>query len=247
MKKFTKFALGLSVFVTAVFGVDPQMEAPSSVPINVFQMQDNQIGIGYFQFGTTLELEDDYFGDKIGDAEYDSKGVIVTFPRNTQTMIGKMFELSYTAGNIDSKLKDTTFSDDGKIYNNTYKKDGFYIGVRPVFSLDIYESDMFQIQNSTSIHLMLYTMSGDFTVSHNGGGYSSYGYDETSSGIGVKPTTVINGTFFPIKNLGLTLFGGLTTFVAIDYTSYENKASSFDEDVELTANLSFEQGDRKHE
>ena len=235
MKYMTKLTLGAMLCTNVVFGADSQLEMPSTVPIDTFKMQENQIGIGYIQFSATLELEDDYFEDKIGDAEFKSKGLMVTFPDDSDTIIGKMFEHSYTIGKIDSELKEKTFVDNGKTYNNTYEKDGYYVGYRPAFSTDIYESDMFKIQNSTSLHFMLYSIDGSFSVNHNGGGLSSYKYNETTTGLGVKPTTVFNGTFFPINSLGLTVFGGVSTFLALNYTSYDN--GGYDEDAEVTFNM----------
>jgi len=234
MKKISNLLVGLSLLATTAFSADSQMEVPSAVPINVFEMDENQIGVGYIQFGATLELEDDYYNDKIGDADFKSKGLILTLPKNQATPIGKMFELSYTVGTIDSSLKNNQFQDSGKNYTNSYEKDGFYVGVRPAFSTELYKSDMFTVQNSTSLHLMLYSISGSFSVSHDGGGAnSSYKYDETNTGIGLKPTTVINGTYFPMKNLGLSVFGGLSTFIALDYCSYSGDVGYEDDDVEL--------------
>jgi hypothetical protein len=217
---------------------DGGMDLPSSTPINVFEMQKGQVGIGYIQFNVKLELEDEYFGDKIGDVDYDAKGLIISFPASVETPIGKMFEYSYTIGKVDSKLKDNTFTDGSKTYNNTYEKSGFYVGWRPVFSASLYEDDNFKLQSATALHFVAYSISGDFTIHHDGSGLSNYGYDETNTGIGFKPSTVLSGTWFPINNLGISAFGGLSTFAALDYNSYSSKSNSFEDDVELATYVS---------
>ena len=232
MKWYKKLLL-LCVLSTLTFGADLELETPSSMPIDTFQMQDNQIGIGYILSSATLELEDSYYDDKIGDVEYDTKGLIVTLPANTNFLFGKIFEFSITGGIIDSKLKDKTFKDSGYTYNNKYDKSGYYIGVRPAFSADIYDSDMFKFQNVTTLHLMLYHLDGSFAVHRTGAGNNNYAYDETNTGLALKPTVIFNGTFFPIKNLGISAFGGFSTLLDLDYCDYSNKTNSFDSDTEV--------------
>ncbi|MBU1658819.1 hypothetical protein KKG72_07200 [bacterium] len=236
MDKLVKILGACALLLTALMAQDKSMELPSSVPIDVFEMQENQIGVGFMQFNVNLSLEDEYYGDKIGDAEYKNQGIIITLPANTETIIGKMFELSYTLGVINSELKDKVFTDGGNIYNNTYSKNGFYVGIRPSFSVNLYESDMFKIKNATSLHAVLYTMSGDFSVNNNNG--PDYAYDETSYGIGLKPSTVLSGTFYPVNNFGITMFGGLSTFLALNVTDFTNKNTSLDADTEAAAYMS---------
>ncbi len=231
MKRFTKLILSTLLLSSSVFAADTAIDLPSSVPIEVYKMKEDQIGIGYIQFNVKLALEDDYYNDKIGDVEYDTKGLIITLPRDTDTIIGNMFELSYTLGMIDSKLNDNSFVDSGSLYHNTYDKSGFYVGIRPSFNVDIYKSDMFEIKNSTAIHAMIYTLSGDFSVYNVTKNYA-YAYDETAVGLGLKPSTVLSATIYPVSSFGVTVFGGLSTFIALDVTSYSNQADSYDEDTE---------------
>ncbi|QSZ42773.1 hypothetical protein GJV85_11825 [Sulfurimonas aquatica] len=236
MNKIMKLVFASILMLTSLMAKDKGMDLPSSTPIEVFEMNENQIGIGYIQFNVKLSLEDAYFEDKIGDVDYDNKGIIVTLPANTSTMIGKMFELSYTAGVIDSKLKNGRFTDSGNIYNNSYEKNGFYLGIRPSFSVNIYDGDMFKLKNSTALHAIAYTLSGDFSVNNNNG--LNYAYDETSYGVGVKPSTVLSGTFYPISNFGLSGFVGASTFLALDVNNYTNKSTSLDSDVEVGGYMS---------
>lgn len=236
MKNVMKLIFVPVFLLVSIVKADIGLDLPSSTPIEVFELKENQIGIGYIQFNVDLSLEDAYFEDKIGDVEYNNKGIIVTLPENRDTIIGKMFELSFTAGIIDTKLKENNFIDGGNIYNNTYEKSGFYVGVRPSFTLDIYESDMFKLKNSTAMHTIAYTLSGDFSVNNNNG--LNYAYDENSFGLGLKPSTIVSGTFYPIHNLGLSGFVGASTFLALDVNSYTNKNATFDADTEVGGYMS---------
>lgn len=221
------------LFSGLLFAADSPIELPSSVPLEVHTMKNNQIGIGYIQFSVNLELEDSYYEDKIGDIKYDSKGLIYTEPRKGgDSFLGNMFELSYTTGYVTGEIKKNIFTDNGKNYNNTYEKSGFYIGIRPSFNRDIISNEYFVIKHSTTLHTFLYSVRGDFSVNDS---TQSYSYDESNYGIAFKPTTVLQGTYYPIKSLGLTVFGGLSTFVAADWVFYDGKdASGFeDEDNEL--------------
>jgi hypothetical protein len=220
----------LSLVTCSVSAKDASLDMPSSVPIDVFEMNENQIGIGYIQTDVQLSLHDDYYGDKIGDVSYKTKGLIVSLPKKMETPIGKMFELSFTAGSINSVLDDKQFTDGGFTYNNTYDKTGFYVGVRPAFSKGLYDTDMFKAQVATSLHTMFYHLSGDFSVNRTG---NSYAYDESSYGIGLKPTVVLSGTFMPTSHFGISAFGGASTFLALDYNNYSGKNTSTGSDTEL--------------
>jgi len=232
--KFINKVLTVFILAGALSASDNQIQTPSSVPIEVFKMKENQIGIGYIQFGIDLELEDEYYDDKIGDARFKSKGAIVTLPTDGGNyLIGDIFELSFTAGSLDGELDDNIFTDDGKTYNNTYDKDGFYIGIKPSFNIDIYTGDSFSIKNSTTLHLFAYNIDGEFSVDD---GARTYKYDETNYGLALKPTTVIQATYYPIHSLGLTIFGGASYFVAVDYVEFDGTdVDGFeDEDTETS-------------
>jgi hypothetical protein len=216
MKKVL-FTLGLVVGTTSVMAENSFLDLPSSVPIEVFKMKENEIGFGYIGFNVNLELEDDFYKDRIGKTKFDSHGLIYTQPRDTETFLGQMFELSYTAGIIDSTLDQKSFTHNGVSYNNTFDKQGFYIGVRPAFNHELYSNKWLIIRNSTAFHTFLYNLSGDFSVNN---GTRSYAYDETSYGLAMKPSSVIQFTAYPTNHLGVTAFGGLTTFIAADYTDY---------------------------
>ncbi|WP_373069994.1 hypothetical protein [Sulfurimonas sp.] len=231
IKQIKNVALVLCASIP-LLAADTAIDMPSSQPIDVFKMKKGQVGIGYMQFNVELSLEDEYYEDKIGDVNYDNKGIIITLPADSKTIIGEMFEESYTVGIIDSELEKKHFVDGAYTYDNKYDKSGFYIGYRPSFSTTFYESDMFRVSNATSLHMILYTLNGDFTVDGTKTGFA-YSYDETSFGFGLKPTTVINTTFFPIDNLGISIFGGASTFFALDINDYENKTNPSDYDTEV--------------
>jgi len=223
------------LFSSILFAADSPIQLPSSVPLEVYPMKSNQIGIGYIQFNVNLELEDSYYDDKIGDIKYDSKGLIYTTPADNKSnsYIGKMFELSYTLGTINGEIKDKIFTSDGKTYNNDYDKSGLYIGIRPSFNKNIFSNNKFIIKNSTTFHAFFFTLNGKFSVND---GTRSYEYDENAYGFALKPTTVVQATYYPLNRLGLTVFGGISTFIAVDWVFYEggqNTASFVDEDNEL--------------
>lgn len=228
--KFLKPILCGSLLLSgAAHGADSPIELPSSVPVDVFELGENQRGIGYIGFTVTLELEDDFFDDRIGEVDFESDGLIYTTPGSGSLgLLGDMFELSYTAGRVESVLKERTFVDRGLTYNNTYDKDGFYVGIRPSYSRDLTDGDGFKLKSSTTLHAFFYSLSGSFSVDN---GTNAYRYDEDNYGLAFKPTTIIQGTFYPSPNLGLTLYGGLSTFVAVDWVFYDDGA--FDEDDEL--------------
>ena len=216
---------------SVVYAVDSPIELPSSVPVDVFELNENQRGFGYIGFNVTLELEDNFFEDKIGDIDYDSQGVIYTTPgKGSLGLLGKMFELSYTAGMIDGAIKNPNFIDNGKTYNNTYDKDGFYVGIRPSYSKTLKSSDSFQLKSATTLHSFFYSVSGSFSVDS---GISSYRYDEDNYGLAIKPTTIIQGTFYPSSNFGLTFYAGLSTFLAIDWVFFDDGGFDEDNEVEL--------------
>jgi len=221
--------LGLLASTSFIMGGDSNLGLPSSVPIEVFKMKENQIAIGYIGTNVNIEQEDDYYKDTIGTAAFKSHGLIYTEPRSVDTFLGTMFEFSYTAGAITSELEENKFSDNGKNYNNTWDKKGFYIGIRPAFNKELFKNDWFVIKNSTAIHTLLYTLDGDFSVNN---GVNSYAYDEKDYGIAVKPSTVLQFTAYPTKNLGISAFAGVTTFVGYSYTDYSNKNNTFDSDTE---------------
>lgn len=237
--KMKKIALSLCTLATLLLAEDASIDMPSSAPIEVFQMSESQRGVGIMTFSAELEVVDSYYEDKIGDIDYLANGVIYTIPKKgIDTIIGNMFELSFTAGTIDSKIKDHTFTYNGSSYNNDYQKDGFYIGIRPSFNKTLHQGDKFDIKSSTTFHAMLYRISGDFSVNNLTSGMS-YAYDEDNYGIALKPTTVIQSTFYPTKNIGISLFGGVSAFAVLDYCLYSNK-NGFDEDSE---ELAFQTGD----
>lgn len=215
-----------------IFAEDGGLSLPSSVPIEVFKMKENQRGFGYIQFNVNLEMVDpDNVGSpKIGTGQFDTHGIIYTEPRSKETFLGRMFESSYTLGVIKAGLKDNIFTDNGVNYNNTFDKEGFYVGIRPAFNTEFYSNGTFSIKNSTAIHAFLYNLKGDYSVNH-------LAYDEDSYGIGIKPSTVLQVTAYPFKNLALTAFGGVSSFLAVDYNSYSQIPSQLnqnpnDEDTE---------------
>ena len=228
MKKIL-ITMSLLVSTNLLLAEEASLNLPSSVPIEVFKMKEDQRAIGYIGFNVNLELEDDYYKDKVGIAKFESKGLIYTEPREVETFLGNMFELSYTAGMITSNLKDNTFFDNGKNYNNTFDKKGFYIGIRPAFNNELYSNKWFIVRNSTALNTFLYTLNGDFSVND---GTRSYAYDEKSYGLGMKPSTVLQLTAYPTNHLGITAFGGITTFIAGNYTDYSGGLTNNGNSVE---------------
>jgi len=229
MKLLKATIIGAMLTHSASYAADSPIELPSSIPVDVFKMQENQRGIGYIGFNVNLELEDDFFNDKIGDVDFESQGFIYTKPGKGEFgILGEMFELSYTVGAVEGTIINTNFTDNGINYNNTYDKDGFYVGIRPSYSRDLNVGDSFKIKSSTTLHAFFYSVSGEFSVNN---GTNAYRYDEDNYGLALKPTTVIQGTFYPTENLSLTLHGGLSTFVAIDWVFYDD--GGFDEDNEV--------------
>lgn len=231
-----KTYLTLLLLSSYSFGAQSAIDMPSSVPLEVFELKENQRAIGIINFNVGLELEDSYYKDKIGDIEYKTNGLIYTMPKKgSDTFIGKMFELSYTAGVIDSSIKESNFIDNGITYNNTFDKSGFYVGIRPSYNKSLYHSDNVDVKSSTTFHSMFYSISGSFSVKRVDTSFS-YTYDEENYGVAFKPTTVIQGTYYPTQNLGLTLFGGLSAFAVLDWAFYsggESTAYYLDEDNEL--------------
>jgi hypothetical protein len=226
-----KIYITLSLVATTMLLIgDSDLGLPSSVPIEVFEMKENQIAFGYIGVNVNIDQKDDYYNDKIGTAKFKSHGLIYTQPKSVDTFLGKMFELSYTAGAITSELKENQFSDNGKDYNNTWDKTGFYLGIRPAFSTEFYKNNWFVIKNSTAIHTLLYMLEGDFSV--NNGVTNPYAYNEKSYGLAIKPSTVLQFTLYPTENLGITAFGGVSAFAGYSYTDYTNKVNSFDADSE---------------
>ena len=219
------------LFSSITFAADSPIELPSSVPVDVFKMDENQRGIGFIGFNVTLELEDNDFNDKIGDIDYESKGIIYTMPgEGGFDLLGDMFELSYTAGVIEGVIKNPVFTDSGKTYNNSYDKDGFYVGIRPSYSKDLSVGDSYIVKSSTTLHGFFYNVSGKFSVDD---GSFSYQFDEDNYGLAIKPTTIIQGTYYPSTNIGLSIYGGLSAFLAIDWVFYDDGASAEDNEVEL--------------
>lgn len=234
MKKML-LAMSLAASTSLVMAESGFLDLPSSVPIEVFKMKENERGFGYIGFNVNLDIEDDYFKDRVGTAEFESHGLIYTEPRDVDTFLGHMFELSYTAGHINGALEKESFIYNGKTYNNLFDKQGFYIGVRPAFNHELYSNRWFIIRNSTAFHTFLYTLNGDFAVND---GTRSYAYDENSYGLGMKPSSVLQLTAYPTNHLGVTAFGGLTTFIAADYNNYSGGLTNIgntvkDDDSEL--------------
>jgi hypothetical protein len=228
MKLFKVVLLVVTLSPAWSYAADSPIELPSSIPVDVFKMDKNQRGLGYIGFNVNLELEDDFFKDRIGDVEFESQGFIYTTPgEGALGFLGEMFELSYTVGVIDGQIIDPSFTANGFNYNNTYDKDGFYIGFRPSYSRDLNVGDGFKLKSSTTLHAFFYSVSGAFSVNN---GTNAYRYNEDNYGLALKPTTVLQGTFYPTSNFALTLYGGLSTFVAIDWVFYDDGA--FDEDNE---------------
>lgn len=231
MKLSSAVFFGLIISSHLSYAADSPIELPSSVPVDVFELNENQRGFGYIGFNVTLELEDNFFEDKIGDIDYDSQGFIYTTPgEGSLGILGEMFELSYTAGTIEGVISQANFTDNGKTYNNTYDKDGFYIGVRPSYSKDLNSGDSFQLKSTTTLHAFFYNVSGSFSVDN---GSLTYQYDEDNYGLAIKPTTILQGTFYPSANLGLSFYGGLSTFLALDWVFYDDGAFDEDDEAEL--------------
>ena len=231
MKLLKAALIGIMLSYSSVYAADSPIELPSSIPVDVITLEENQRGIGYIGFNVNLELEDDFFNDKIGDIDFESHGFIYSKPGSgTLGFLGEMFELTYTTGTIEGTIIDSNFTEKGITYNNTYDKDGFYIGVRPSYSRGIYAGDRFKIKSATTLHTFFYSVNGSFSVNN---GSNAYQYDEDNYGLALKPTTVIQGTFYPSENLALTLHGGLSTFVAIDWVFYDDGALDEDNEVDF--------------
>jgi hypothetical protein len=229
MKLIKATLVGALLCHTPIYAADSPIELPSSIPVDVFKMKENQRGIGYIGFNVNLELEDEFFNDKIGDVEFESQGFIYSTPgEGALGFLGEMFELSYTAGMVEGAIINRNFIDNGISYSNTYDKDGFYIGIRPSYSRELNVSDSFKLKSSTTLHAFFYNVSGDFSVNN---GSNSYRYDEDNYGLALKPTTVIQGSFYPSADFGLSLYAGLSTFVAIDWVFYDD--GGFDDDNEV--------------
>jgi len=222
---------GILYLVTTSFlmGGGSNLGLPSSVPIEVFEMKENQVAFGYIGVTVNVDEEDDFYDDKIGTAKFTSHGFIYTQPESMDTFLGKIFEFSYTAGVVTSELKENKFTNAEKSYDNRWDKKGFYLGIRPAFNKEFYHNEWLVVKNSTAIHMLFYTLDGDFSVND---GTNAYAYDETDYGIAMKPSTVLQLTAYPTQNLGLTLFGGVTTFVGYSYTDYANKNNDWDADTE---------------
>lgn len=231
MKFLSAVFCGSIILSSITHAADSPIELPSSVPVDVFALSENQRGIGYIGFNVTLELEDTFYNDKIGDIDYDSQGVIYTIPgEGSLSFLGNMFELSYTAGFVEGVIKEPNFTNDGKTYNNTYDKDGFYIGIRPSYSRVIRSNNNFQLKSATTLHAFFYNVSGSFSVNS---GSQAYQFDEDNYGFAIKPTTIIQATLFPSANLGLSLYGGLSTFLALDWVFYDDGGLDEDNEVEF--------------
>lgn len=227
--KIFRLALVVTFLYSTADAADSPIELPSSIPVDAFKIEDNQRGIGYIGFNVNLELKDDFFEDKIGDVNFKSRGIIYSAPGDGELgFLGDMFELSYTAGVIEGTIKDPSFTDNGISYNNSYDKDGIYLGVRPSYSRKLGNNDGFIIKSSTTFHAFFYNVSGDFSVDN---GSNAYRYDEDNWGLALKPTTVIQASYYPTENFSLSVHGGLSTFLAIDWVFYDDGA--FDEDNEV--------------
>ena len=228
MKKLL-MTIGLVASTNMLMAGESSFDLPSSIPIEVFKMKDNQRAFGYIGFNVDIDQRDDYYNDKIGVAAFKTHGLIYTEPKSVDTFLGNMFELSYTAGMINSSLKKNIFTDNGKTYDNTFDKKGFYIGIRPAFNYELYSNKWFILKNSTALHTFLFNLKGDFSVNTN---TNNYAYDEEDYGIGLKPSSVLQLTAYPTNHLGVSLFGGVTTFVAASYIKYDNKVNANDSDSE---------------
>ena len=231
MKLFKIIILTTILFCSITFAADSPIELPSSVPVDVFKMGEKQRAIGFIGFNVTLELEDNDFDDMIGDIDYESMGIIYTMPgEGGFDLLGAMFELSYTAGIVDGVIKNPVFTDRGKSYNNTYDKNGFYVGVRPSYSKNLSVSDSFIVKSSTTLHSFFYNVSGKFSVDD---GSFSYQFDEDNYGLAIKPTTIVQATYYPSTNVGLSVYGGLSAFLAIDWVFYDDGALVEDNEVDF--------------
>ena len=229
MKLIKAALIGTILSYSSSYAADSPIELPSSIPVDAFKLGENQRGIGYIGFTVNLELEDEFFNDKIGDVDFESQGFIYSKPGSGSLgILGEMFELSYTVGAVEGEIINPNFTENGITYNNTYDKDGFYVGIRPSYSREINAGDSFKIKSSTTLHAFFYNVSGDFSVNN---GTNSYRYDEDNYGLALKPTTVIQATYYPSESFALTLHGGLSTFVAIDWVFFDDGA--FDEDNEV--------------
>ena len=236
MKKLLGFT-SLILFAPSVFAADPGIELPSSVPIEAFDLKPDQRGYGYIQSNVELVVMDDYYGDKIGDVAFHSHGAMYTTPSDELGWLGRKFEDSFTFGIVSGELKKTAFTFNNNSYNNSYDKSGFYLGYRPAYEVKFVNRDTFKFKASTAMHWQAYYLSGDFSVMKNNDPNfpNSYRYDEVSYGVALKPTFSLQGTYYPTKNLSLTAFAGLTTFVTATFTTYDD--GKLDSGDELTANM----------
>jgi hypothetical protein len=227
-----KLLVGVALVSTAVFGGTESVLLPSSVPFSIFEDSIDKPMIGYITSGAQLDIEDPYLG-KIGDINYDLNGLIYTIPKNESTFLGKWFESSYTAGVLKGNIDKKHFVDSGFTYDNEYNKRGFFIGFRPSFVNPLMENESFKLKTSLTLHALIYELDGMFRFNNNAG--TDYTYDETSVGIAIKPTYVLQGTYLPTEKIGLTVYGGATMTGVLDYVNYKNRVFTNDSDTELDA------------
>ncbi len=216
-----------------------KFKLPTSVPIEVFKMSENQRGIGLLFFTAEVEQEDEYYSDTIGDGVYDTQAIIYTLPSNQRSIIGNQFETSFTLGKISAELKDNQFTDNGNSYDNKLDKSGIYLGYKPSYNIDLINDDAFTIKNSTSLHFMLYQIEGDFSVD-NQTLNRDYEYYEESTGLAFKPTTVIQVSGYPTSSIGITGFAGFTLLTYAETLYFEGTDSQgfYDEGSELESGAS---------
>ena len=204
-----------------------QIALPAAAPVDVYsQVKDK--GYGTIFTNVDLLLTDEPYGvgglDQevtIGTAQFAINGLIYTKAERS----GNRFETSYIIGRVSGKLANRQFSRNGDSYNNTYDKSGLYLGYRPAYSGDLHDSDALDVKYAYTLYSMFYYLSGDYTVDATlaGGTTGQYGYDETSFGVALKPTAIVQSTWHLFDHLALTVYGGGASFLALDNAHYTAK------------------------
>ncbi len=228
-----KFLLLLIVAFTYLNAV--RIPLPSSSPVNVFEHDKENRGIGYYQFNVEIDEADEGYTPEIpmGTVKYEAKGLIYLWPVfETYNFLGleiKHFESALSAGVINASLKKSANP------SNELDKNGFFIGYHPAFSSNIYKSDVIQLSAAASMPIYFYNISGSWKVVQ--GAINDGTYQDDAYGFAFKPTATAQGTVYILDSLAVTAYVGFNYFLSAGINYYSG-GNWEEEDAELESSTS---------
>lgn len=227
--------VGLTLFANNVFAI----LVPTPPPTNVSPLSEGEfkVGYGYSQITLVFDWIDDiyapYTEEKYGEIAYTANNFVYSQMKGEKEGTNV---IEYMAGTLTAKEIDGTFKEsDGTVHKGTYEASGINGGFRLKGIREFKEKEEGNVQWNYSWNLMALAYNYQAHIEMKEGGVKDYEYDETVTGVLVKPMLLVQPDIAVYSKLHFIPYAGGSAVATLSYAEWTEQGFT-DDDLYLNLN-----------